>query len=82
MTDDKSGAMASLQKALSLEPARTSVQFRSSLVYNHFGDVDHTLQALRKAIASGLPVSQLNETPDFDQLRADSRFQAILPGAK
>jgi serine/threonine protein kinase/Flp pilus assembly protein TadD len=82
MTDDKSGAMASLQKALSLEPARTSVQFRSSLVYNHFGDVDHTLQALRKAMASGLPVSQLNETPDFDQLRADSRFQAILPGAK
>jgi tetratricopeptide (TPR) repeat protein len=82
MTDNKPEALASLQKALSLEPARASVQFRAALVYNHLGDTDRTLQSLRKAAASGLPANLVNETPDFDHLRSDPRFRAILPGAK
>ena len=82
MTDNKPEALASLQKALSLEPARAGVQFRAALVYNHFGDVDRTLQSLQKARASGLSPSLISETPDFDHLHADPRFQAILPGAK
>ncbi len=82
MTDNKPEALASLQKALSLDPAAPEVQFRAALVYNHFGDIDRTLQSLQKAIASGLPAGQVNDTPDFDHLRADPRFQAILPGAK
>jgi serine/threonine protein kinase/Tfp pilus assembly protein PilF len=82
MTDNKQGAFVSLQKALSLEPARPSVQFRAAIVYNHFGDADRTLQSLQKARASGLPASLIGDTPDFDHLRTDPRFQAILPGAK
>ncbi|MGH9536987.1 MAG: tetratricopeptide repeat protein, partial [Terriglobales bacterium] len=82
MVDNRPGAMASLQKALSLEPARPGVQFRAALVYNHFGDTDRTLQSLQKALAAGIPASLVNDTPDFDHLRADPRFQAILPGAK
>ena len=82
MTDNKPEALASLQKALSLDSAAPEVQFRAALVYNHFGDMDRTLQSLQKAIASGFPAGQVNDTPDFDHLRADPRFQAILPGAK
>ncbi|HEX3355078.1 MAG TPA: tetratricopeptide repeat protein [Terriglobales bacterium] len=82
MVDNRPEAMASLQKALSLEPARPGVQFRAALVYNHFGDTDRTLQSLQKALAAGIPASLVNDTPDFDHLRADPRFQAILPGAK
>jgi tetratricopeptide (TPR) repeat protein/serine/threonine protein kinase len=82
MTDNKPVAFESLHKALSLEPTRPSVQFRAALVYNHFGDTDRTLQSLRKATASGLPANLVNDTPDFDHLRTDPRFQAILRGAK
>jgi len=82
MIDNKSEAMTSLQKALTLEPARASVQFRAALVYNHFGDTDRTLLALRKATASGFPSNLLNDTPDFDQLHKEPRFQAILRGTK
>ncbi len=82
MTDNKAEALASLQQAMSVEPVGSSVHFRAALVFNHFGDSDRTLQALRKATAAGLPGSMLSDTPDFDHLRADPRFQAILPGAK
>jgi serine/threonine-protein kinase len=82
MTDNKPEAMASLQKALSQEPARPSTQFRAALVYNHFGDKERTLQSLRKATALGLPANLLNDTPDFDHLHTEPQFQAILRGTK
>jgi serine/threonine protein kinase/tetratricopeptide (TPR) repeat protein len=82
MTDNKAEAMASLQKALSLEPARSAVQFRAALVYNHFGDKDHTLRSLRRATESGLSAALVWDTPDFDHLHTDPQFRAILPGAK
>ena len=82
MIDNKAEAIASLQKALSQEPARPSTQFRAALVYNHFGDKERTLQSLRKATAFGLPLNLLNDTPDFDHLRTEPQFQAILRGTK
>jgi serine/threonine protein kinase/tetratricopeptide (TPR) repeat protein len=82
MTDNKNEALASLQKALSLEPTRPSVQFRAALVYNHFGDNDLTLRSLRNATESGLSAALVRDTPDFDHLRTDPQFRAILPGAK
>jgi tetratricopeptide (TPR) repeat protein len=78
VTDKKDEALASLQKAQSFSPTDPDVQFRGALVYNHFGDTDQTLQLLQKALASGISVDWVRNTPDFDHLRADPRFQAIL----
>jgi hypothetical protein len=58
------------------------VQFRAALAYNHFGEKDLTIQWLRKALAGGLTANQVERTPDFDHLRADPSFQAILRDAK
>jgi serine/threonine protein kinase/tetratricopeptide (TPR) repeat protein len=82
MTDNKADALASLQKALLFAPASPGVQFRAALVYNHFGEKDHTLQWLRKSVAGGLSANQVERTPDFDHLSGDPAFQAILRGAK
>jgi tetratricopeptide (TPR) repeat protein len=82
MTERKEEALASLQKALSLSPADPRVQFRAALVYNHFGDTTRTLQWLSRGLASGATVSWVRDTPDFDHLRADPQFQAILRGTK
>jgi serine/threonine protein kinase/Tfp pilus assembly protein PilF len=82
MIDSKPEALASLQKALSFAPASPGVQFRAALVYNRFGEKDHTIQWLQKALAGGLTSSQVDQTPDFDHLRADPEFQAILRGAR
>ena len=40
------------------------------------------MEWLRKALAAGLPANLVDSTPDFDHLRTDPVFQAILRGAK
>ena len=82
MTDNKQEALASLQKSLSLAPTDPSVQFRAALVYNHFGERGRTLEWLRKALTGGFPLSFVSSMPDFDDLRSDPQFQAILRGTK
>ena len=78
MVDKKEDALASLQKAVSLSPKDPDVHFRAALVYNHLGNTDLTLEWLEKALASGAPADWIRVTPDFDHLRADPQFQAIL----
>jgi tetratricopeptide (TPR) repeat protein len=78
MTDKKDEALASLQKAQSFSPTDPDVQFRGALVYNHFGDTDHTLQLLQKALVYRISPDWVRDTPDFDHLRPDPRFQAML----
>src|SRR5712691_826801 len=78
MVDKKEDALASLQKAVSLSPKDPDVQFRAALVYNHLGNTGLTLEWLEKALASGAPADWIRDTPDFDHLRADPRFQGIL----
>ncbi len=82
MLDQKKEAAESLQHALSLTPKEPDVQFRAALVYNHFGDTAETLQRLKNALALGATASSVRDTPDFDPLRTDARFQAILRATK
>ncbi len=82
MLDRKQEAAEALERALSISPKNPDVQFRAALVYNHFGDSVRTLQRLQDALALGATASSVRDTPDFDHLRADVRFQAILRGTK
>jgi tetratricopeptide (TPR) repeat protein len=82
MLDRTQPALASIQKALSFSAQDTDVQFRAAIVYNHVDDTDRTLNSLQKALASGTSVRWVQDTPDFDHLRTNPRFQAILRGAK
>jgi tetratricopeptide (TPR) repeat protein len=82
MTDKKADALTSLEKALSLAPLDPEVRFRAALVYNHIGDTDRALEWLRKALAAGYAADLAGAVPDFDHLRTDERFQAILRSAK
>jgi eukaryotic-like serine/threonine-protein kinase len=78
MLDKKEDALASLQNAVSGSPKDPDVLFRAALVYNHFGDTDHMLELLQKAFAFGASADWVRDTPDFDRVRADPRFQALL----
>jgi serine/threonine-protein kinase len=82
MLDRNKEATESLQRALSISPKNPDVQFRAALVYNHLGDTAHTFQRLQDAMALGVTASSVRDTPDFDHLRNDARFQAILRATK
>jgi serine/threonine protein kinase/Flp pilus assembly protein TadD len=82
MLGRKEDAVSSLRSALLFSPKDPDVLFRGALVYNRFGDTDRALQTLQEAIALGAASSWVRDTPDFDHLRTDPRFRAILRGAK
>jgi tetratricopeptide (TPR) repeat protein len=82
MLDRNKEASEALQRALSISPKNPDVQFRAALVYNHLGDNARTLQRLQDAMALGVAASSLRDTPDFDHLRDEAQFQALLRGPK
>jgi tetratricopeptide (TPR) repeat protein/predicted Ser/Thr protein kinase len=81
MRDEKKAALESLQGALRLTPDDPETRFKAALIYNHFGDVPETLSWLEKATAVGFSRTMIRDTPDFDGLRNNDRFQKLL-GAK
>lgn len=80
MLDRKEEAFASLQKAVKISPKDPDVQCRAALVYNHFGDENHMLDALAKALSAGVPAAWVRDTPDFDHWSNDPKLEAILRG--
>jgi len=78
MIGNKSAALSDIQRSLQLAPKDPDVKFRAALVYNHFGDTSRALAFLGKAEAAGYPSSLIRDTPDFDALRSNARFQALL----
>ena len=53
--------------------------FRAAILHNHFGKTGKTLDFLGKSVAAGYSRNVIRDTPDFDYLRNDPRFQALLP---
>lgn len=80
MVGDKLTATIELDKALKLAPQDPDVLFRASIVYNQLGDDRQTLDWLKKAIAASFSRTSVRDTPDFDHLKSNPAFQAIIAG--
>ncbi|MGA9567903.1 MAG: tetratricopeptide repeat protein [Candidatus Korobacteraceae bacterium] len=80
MLNRKQDAVEAVQKALALKPGDAEIMFKAALVYNHFGDRKQTLDWLRKATDAGYPRIVVRDTPDFQQLRTDPVYQALISG--
>lgn len=78
MLDLERPAKELLGRALKIAPGDPDVLFRAAICYNHFGEVEKTLDYLEKSVAAGYSVSMIQATPDFDHLRNDSRFRARI----
>jgi serine/threonine protein kinase/tetratricopeptide (TPR) repeat protein len=80
MLGDEMEANQNISEALRLAPHDPQVWLSAAMVYCQFGRKDETFHAMRQSIAAGLPRSQLRDTPNFDTLRSDPRFQNLLSG--
>jgi tetratricopeptide (TPR) repeat protein len=79
MVDEEQQAREQMARALEIAPADADVLFRAAILNNHFGDTEKTLQFLSKSVAAGYSRTVIRDTPDFDHLKGDARFQAFLP---
>ena len=82
MLDKKQAALETLHRALSIEPQKPDVLMRAAIVYVHFEDKANCISALRKALNAGLSPATIRDTPDFDSLRGEADFQALLASSQ
>jgi eukaryotic-like serine/threonine-protein kinase len=79
MLDQEHQAREQMVRALEIAPADADVLFRAAILYNHFGDAGKTLEFLSKSVSAGYSRTVIRDTPDFDHLKNDPRFRALLP---
>lgn len=75
---EKEKALSLLKKAIALNPREPNICFAAGVVYNQFRDVNMALAWLAKAVASGYSTMFIRDTPIFDNLWGDPRFQNLL----
>jgi len=81
MLDQEGQAREQLARALETAPMDADVLFRAAILYNHFGDTEKTLDFLGKSVSAGYSRTVIRDTPDFDRLKDDRRFRALIAGA-
>jgi tetratricopeptide (TPR) repeat protein len=79
MLDQEQQAREQMARALQIAPTDADVLFRAAILHNHFGETDKTLEFLSKSVAAGYSRTVIRDTPDFDHLKDDPRFRALLP---
>jgi serine/threonine-protein kinase len=67
-----------VRDALKLRPNDPETLFIAALVENQLGDTKAAVQWLSKAVHHGYPVAEVNAAVDFDNLRQDPGFQAVV----
>jgi serine/threonine-protein kinase len=78
MLGERSSAMEYLRQGLHSAPRDPRMLFSAALVYNQFGEVNLTLKWLAEALAAGYSRTIVRDTPNFDPLRPNFRFQELL----
>jgi tetratricopeptide (TPR) repeat protein len=71
-------AVEQIEQAMALAPENGEIRVRAAIVYNQLGDVDACLVSLEKAVAIGYSPQVIRDTPDFDHLHSNSRFQVLV----
>ena len=59
-------------------PEGSEMRFKAALVYNQLSETSLALNWLKSALASGLSVAVVRDTPNFDSLRSDPRFEELI----
>jgi len=78
MLDQERESREQMARALQTAPEDADVLFRGAILCNHFGDSRKTLDFLTKSVAAGYSRTLIRDTPDFDHLKDDQRFRALL----
>jgi tetratricopeptide (TPR) repeat protein/TolB-like protein/predicted Ser/Thr protein kinase len=78
MLKEKKPAFADLAAALKIAPNDADLNFQAALVYNQLGNAEEALKSLEKAFAAGYVHSRVRDTPNFENLQSNPRFQTLV----
>ncbi len=79
MVEQEQQAREQIARALEIAPTDADVLFRAAILHNHFGDTEKTMEFLIKSVAAGYSRTVIRDTPDFDHLKGDPHFHALVP---
>lgn len=78
MLGDKNKALMYIGRALQSAPRNPEVIFDMAQICNQLGNERETIIWLRKALDTGFPLVQVQDTPSLDNLRSDKDFQNLV----
>jgi tetratricopeptide (TPR) repeat protein/predicted Ser/Thr protein kinase len=67
-----------IAEALRLAPRTGEVLYSAALVYAQLGELPRAVTALEHAVAAGYPAATIRDTPNFQALKDNPRFTALV----
>jgi serine/threonine protein kinase/Tfp pilus assembly protein PilF len=81
MLGESGPAVQNIQEALAIAPNHSDLLLTAAIVYDQLGREEESLAYLEKAVAAGTTPGTLLDTPNFDNLRSQPRFQKLVSKA-
>ena len=78
MCEERKPAIENLDAALRLNPKSPDLLFTAGIVYQQLGETSLALDSLERAVAGGISPTTLRDTPNFDNLRDNTRFLRLI----
>ena len=77
MSGQHLAAVHDIQQALQISPDNAEVLASAAQVYKQLGETDECLRYLEKAVAAGYSATTIRDTPNFDSLHGQERFERL-----
>jgi tetratricopeptide (TPR) repeat protein len=71
-------ALSHLQEAFSIRPKDAEYHEIAAVIHNQFGETSVAIGYLERAISAGYSIGEIETERELDNLRADSRFRALI----
>ena len=78
MRGERKRALDDLNAALRLQPKNPQLLFNAAIAYQQLGQTEKALDALEKSVSAGALAASIRDTPNFEGLRANPRYQKLI----
>ncbi len=82
MIGERRPAQDRIREALRLAPREGEVHYCAALVYTQLGENPRAIEALEHAVSNGYPAATIRDTPNFEALKDEPKFIALVSSAE